>query len=178
MTPRPEDVVLNSGDVVFLEARDQDVFYTGGLLPATEQVLPRDRDLDVCQAVSLVRGPVLNGAYGVNNLAGTLIQPGIGGPSPSLLTVLRKTPGGGQVAIRVDLGRALQDPRERIIVRPGDMLYLQEKPSEAFTRWGTQTLANVNILWRVIRSDSALGFIDISAPDRLLNGRLGTQVVP
>ena len=30
---RPEDVVLQTGDIVFIEARDTEVFYTGGLLP-------------------------------------------------------------------------------------------------------------------------------------------------
>ena len=29
---RPEDIVLHDGDIVFIEARDTDVFYTGGLL--------------------------------------------------------------------------------------------------------------------------------------------------
>lgn len=172
--PAPQDIILNSGDVVFLEARDQDVFYTGGLLPATEQILPRDRDLDVVQAVSLVRGPILNGAFGTNSLSGNLINPGIGLPSPSLLTVVRKTPGGGQILIRVDLNRALRDPRERIVVRAGDMLYLQEKPSEAMTRWTTQTMLNFNLVWRAIKTSTATGVFDISAPDRL-PGRLAVQ---
>jgi len=34
-------LVLNTGDVVFLEARETELFYTGGLLPAGEYVLPR-----------------------------------------------------------------------------------------------------------------------------------------
>src|SRR5205085_2407466 len=29
----PQDVVLHTGDVVFLEARDEQVFFTAGLLP-------------------------------------------------------------------------------------------------------------------------------------------------
>ena len=31
---RPEDVVLRTGDVLFLEARDDPYFFTGGLLPS------------------------------------------------------------------------------------------------------------------------------------------------
>src|SRR5262249_29253132 len=104
---RPEEVELQSGDVVYLEARDNDLFYTGGLLPSGAHVLPRDRDLDVVQAVLLVRGPFFNGAFGGSNLSGALIQPGIGNPSPSLLTVLRRAPDGRQVAINVDLRRAV-----------------------------------------------------------------------
>src|SRR5262249_53101027 len=42
---QPEDVVLHSGDAVFVEARKVDTFYTAGLLPPGEHVLPRDYDL-------------------------------------------------------------------------------------------------------------------------------------
>ena len=60
---RPQDVLLEDGDVVFLEARDTQLFYTGGLLPATEQVLPRDYDLDVVTAVMKVQGSLVNGGF-------------------------------------------------------------------------------------------------------------------
>src|SRR5207244_9786311 len=91
----PEDVILQTGDVVFLEARDEEVFYTGGLLPPGVFVLPRDHDVDVIEAVSRVRGPLFNGGFGGSSLAGNLIAPGIGGPSPSLLRLPRRTPRGG-----------------------------------------------------------------------------------
>src|SRR5262249_47332445 len=42
---RPEDIVLGTGDVVYLAARDPEVFFTGGLMPPGIHVLPRDRDL-------------------------------------------------------------------------------------------------------------------------------------
>lgn len=167
LTFGPEDVILRNGDVVFVEARDQDLYYTGGLLPAGEHVLARDYDLDVVKAISQVQGPLVNGAYGTNQLAGNLIQPGLGGPSPSLLTVLRRTPDGGQVPIRVDLNRAMRDPRERILVRAGDVLILQEKPSEAMARYMTQTFFNFNILWTPITGKNVTGVLDVAAPDRL-----------
>jgi hypothetical protein len=169
---RPEDILLMTGDVVFLEARDADLFFTGGLLPPGAHVLPRDRDLDVLEAVSLVRGPLLNGAFGVSNLSGALIQPGIGNPSPALLVVLRKTPGGGQVPIVVDLDRAMKHAEERIFVRAGDVLLLQERPDQAMTRYFTQTFFNFNFIWTAIRSRNATGVIDVSTPDRL-QPRLG-----
>ncbi len=65
----------------------------------------------------------------------------MGNPSPSLLTVLRRTPGGGQVPIRVDLNTAVRDSRERIPVRPGDVLILQETPEEAIVRYFTQVFS-------------------------------------
>lgn len=163
----PADVILQTGDVVFLEARDRGVFYTGGLLPAGEYPLPRDRDLDVVEAVSLVRGPLVNGAFAVSNLAGNLIAPGIGGPSPRLLTVLRKLPGGGRVPIRVDLHRALCHPDECIRVKPGDMLILQETHTQALARFFSQTLFNFSFTWQPIQSRSATGVIDVSAPERI-----------
>jgi protein involved in polysaccharide export with SLBB domain len=170
---RPEDIILRSGDVVFLEARDDEVFYTGGLLPPGAYVLPRDHDMDVLEAVSRVRGPLFNGAFGGSNLAGNLIQPGIGGPSPSLLTVVRRTPGGGQLPIVVDLRDAVRHPEERLVIRPGDVLILQEKPGEALTRYMSQTFFNFNLFWQVFRTSNATGIIDISSPDRL-TPRLGT----
>jgi protein involved in polysaccharide export with SLBB domain len=174
---RPEDVVLHTGDVVFLEARDCEVFYTGGLMPPGMHVLPRDRDLDVVEALAWVRGPLINGAFGGSNLAGNLVQPGLGAPSPSLLAVVRRTPGGGQVVIRVDLRRALHDARERLLVRPGDVLILQETPGEALTRYVTQTFLNFDILWSVFRTSRAVGVFDVSSPDRLPS-RLGFVNVP
>jgi protein involved in polysaccharide export with SLBB domain len=164
---RPEDVILKTGDVVFLESRDDQVFYTGGLLPPGAYILPRDHDLDVIEAISRVRGPLFNGAFGGSNLSGNLIQPGIGNPSPSLLAVVRRTPGGGQVPIVVDLRNALRHPEERLLIRAGDVLILQEKPSEALSRYFTQTFLNFNLLWQVVHESNATGIISVAAPDRL-----------
>jgi hypothetical protein len=160
----PRDVILESGDVVFLEARVHDLFYTGGLLPAGEHELPRDYDLDVLEAVAQVRGTLLNGAFGGSNLSGELLNPGIGNPSPSLLTVIRRTPGGGQVPIKVDLNRALRDPRERILVQPGDVLVLQETPGEALSRYLSDVF-NFTIIARVIERGSTDGVATLSVFD-------------
>ncbi len=168
---RPEDVVLQTGDVVYLEARDRDVYYTAGLLPTSEHVLPRDRDLDVVSAVSLVKGPLVNASFSGSSLFGSLVPAGLGQPSASLLVVLRRTEGGGQVPIRIDLNRALRDPRERIIVRPGDVLILQEAPGEAIARYATQTFSNFNILWQPIHTRFVRSVLDIAAPDRVPGGR-------
>ena len=160
---RPEDVVLQTGDVVFLEARPLELFYTAGLLPPGEHILPRDFDLDVVQAVIRVRGPLVNGAFGGSNLSGALIARGVGNPNPSLLTVLRKTPGGGEVPIRVDLNRALCDARERILIQPGDVLILQETPGEAIARYFTEQF-NFTAIWRVFTRRDAQGTATIMTP--------------
>ncbi len=169
----PADVTLHPGDIVFLEARDEEVFFTAGLLPPGKHVLPRDQDLDVLQAIAQTHGSLYNAAFGGSNLSGNLINPGIGNPSPSLLVVLRRVPGRGQVPIAVDLREAMRHPQERLLVRPGDVLILQEKPAEAFVRYLTQTLFNFDLFWTPLRTRNATGVVDIAAPDRLPS-RVGT----
>ncbi|MCI0683956.1 MAG: polysaccharide biosynthesis/export family protein [Gemmataceae bacterium] len=152
-TPRlfsPEDVILRTGDIVFIEARDTEFFYTGGLLSPRQYVLPRDYDLSVVDAVALAGGPLLNGGVTQNNLSGAIIASGLGSPSPSHVSILRKTKGYGQVTIRVDLNLALRDPRENIRIQAGDVLILQETMGEALTRYVT-TVLRFNFLGNLIR---------------------------
>jgi hypothetical protein len=160
---QPEDVILRDGDVVLIEARTRDYFYTGGLLPRGEFQLPRDYDLDVLEAVAQVRGTLLNGAFGGNNLNGLLIQPGIGNPNPSALTVVRRTPNGGQLPISVDLNRALRDPRERIIIQAGDVLILQETTGEAIARYFTNVFS-FGMTANIIQRGSATGTSTLVVP--------------
>jgi hypothetical protein len=94
---------------------------------------------------------MFNGAFAVSNLSGTVIQPGIGQPTPSLLTVVRPLPGGGHIPIRVDLNRAVRDSHERILVQAGDFLILQETPGEALSRYVTQVF-NVPFLWKFLQT--------------------------
>jgi hypothetical protein len=84
-----------------------------------------------------------------------------------LLVVLRRTPGGGQVPIVVDLRDALRHPEERLLVRAGDVLMLQEKPSEALARYVTQTFFNFNLVWQAFHDKYITGIIDVATPDRL-----------
>jgi protein involved in polysaccharide export with SLBB domain len=160
---QPEDIVLDQGDVVFIESRTRDYFYTGGLLPRGEYPVPRDYDLDVLEAVAQVRGTLLNGAFGGNNLNGLLIQPGIGNPNPSALTVVRRSPNGGQIPISVDLNRALRDPRERILVQPGDVLILQETTGEALARYFTNVFS-FGFASNVIQRGSTTGTTAFTVP--------------
>jgi protein involved in polysaccharide export with SLBB domain len=160
---RPEDVLLYPGDIVFIEARDTEVFYTGGLLPSGEYALPRDYDLDVVEAIAQVGGPLVNGGINSNNLSGEIVSPGLGGPSPALVTVLRRDPSGQQVEIMVDLNRALRDPRESVLVRSGDVLILQESKQQALARYFSQVL-NFSFFSDVIRTSRSTGTAAISVP--------------
>jgi hypothetical protein len=173
-----EDVVLHTGDVIYLEPRTNDLFYTGGLLPPGVFELPRDHDLDVVEAIAETKGPFFNGAFGGSNLSGDLIASGIGKPSPSLLVVVRKTPNGGQVPIAVDLRKALRDPRERILVKAGDFLILQEQPNEALARYFTQTFFNFDLAWQVIHDRFVTGLVGVSTPNRVLSTNVQIPQAP
>ncbi len=136
-----DDVTLNAGDIVFIDSRDTEVYYVGGIIPPNEIILPRDYDLDVVEAVAQARGALFNGALGGNNFTGQFIAAGIGQPSPSQLSVVRRIPTVGEIRIRVDLNKAARDPRERLIVMPGDILILQETLGEAFARYMTSAIS-------------------------------------
>src|SRR5262249_24426124 len=73
----PDDVVLQNGDIVYIGARETEVFYTGGLLFARQFILPRDYDLRVTDAIVLAGGPTVNGLQTQNNLSGAIVQSGL-----------------------------------------------------------------------------------------------------
>jgi protein involved in polysaccharide export with SLBB domain len=160
---RPEDVVLQSGDIVFIEERNTETWYSSGLLPPAEHVLPRDRDLDVLQAIVQGGFSLVSPGVGSGNLTGTLIAPGIGTPIPSLLSVIRRTPNGQQVVIRVDANKALRDPRERLLIQAGDIVILQETPGEAFARYVLQKF-NFSLAWQLIHGPHESGTVATSLP--------------
>jgi len=138
-----EDIILNEGDIVVIESRNTEVFYSGGLLPGGEHQIPRDYDLDVLGAVSLVGGRVGVNSQGNGGLGG--ITQGLGGAPPSDLIVLRKLPCNQQIAIQVDLTKAINDPSTRILVQPGDTLILRYKPAEEALNFGLGTFFTFGI---------------------------------
>jgi hypothetical protein len=144
---REEDIILEDGDIVYIESRTADVFYTGGLLPGGEFIIPRDYDLDVFGAMAL-SGSAIAGSKGMGGGGGGGGGFGvgsIGGVPPGVLYVLRKTPCNGQITIEVDLAKANLDPRERILVQPGDTLILRYKPCEEVLNFGLGTFFTFGI---------------------------------
>jgi protein involved in polysaccharide export with SLBB domain len=136
---RPEDVILKKGDLVFIEARDTEVYYTGGILQSHQFTLPRDYDLRVTDAITIAGGPFLNGNFQQSTFQNSIFQSGIGSPSPSRVSVLRRTKHNGQITIEVDLLRASWDPRENILIMPGDTIVMQQTVGEAITTYFTST---------------------------------------
>jgi hypothetical protein len=138
-----EDVILQEGDIVYLRARQQDVFFTGGLIVGSEIPLPRDHDIDVLEAVAIANSSV----GGPNGASGQLFRAGSGVGNiipPTRAVILRKLPNGQQVAIRVDLIRAMKDPSQRIVIQPGDFINLYFKPGEQFMN-SALNYVNVNL---------------------------------
>jgi protein involved in polysaccharide export with SLBB domain len=145
------DIILRDGDVVKIESRDTstEVYYVAGVAGSRPFQLPRDYDLDVIQALTQVGAPLQNGGFSQTQFNGNAVTAGLGTPTPALLTVLRQLPNNQQIAIRVDLGRAFRDPRERIRVLGGDILVMQERPGDAVTRY----------LYQTFRFNTALGLL-------------------
>jgi len=135
------DVILEDGDVVFLPRREE-YFYTGGLIGGAKVPLPRDEDIDVIEAIALARGSV-GGPLGKSGLALASGTPGHM-VRPTQVTVVRKTCDGRQFSIRVDLKRAMEDPKERILIQSDDLLMLEFKKHEAVAN-GLMNWLNLNL---------------------------------
>ena len=132
---QPADVVLQNGDVVYVEHRLGEYFYTGGLLRRAQIPLPRDHDVDVTEAIAMATGAVGAAAVGGVGAQGRIRQgagPGNVLVPPTRVILVRKLSNGRQLRIRVDLEQAVHDEKERILVQPGDLLMLQFTPSEGF----------------------------------------------
>ncbi len=160
---RQEDVILDDGDIVFVQTRESETYFTGGLMQAREFPIPRDFDLDVVKALIIAGAPIANGGQNFNTFQGNIATQGLGSPSPSQLVVLRRCPGNRQIAIRIDLNRALQDPRERINVQPGDILILQETLGEATTRYLTGMFRNT-FIGSIFNTGKASDTVTINSP--------------
>lgn len=122
------DVQLNDGDIIFIQSRDDEVFYTGGLLGGGQYNLPRDHDIDILEAISIAQGRNAGGGgqeFGRSSLNNDVTI------SASQAVILRKLPNGSQVPILVDLYRARKYRSERMLVQRGDYIVLQYTKLEA-----------------------------------------------
>jgi hypothetical protein len=135
----PEDIILKDGDILYVDSRDTDIYYTGGLLGGGEWLLPRDYDLDVVGAVALAGVNV-----GVGRQQSGLVG-AAGSVEPTELIVLRPLPGRRQIAIRVNLNEAVNDPQKRLLVRAGDTLILRYRPSEELINFASSVFFTFGI---------------------------------
>ena len=79
------------------------------------------------------------------------VQDDLGNTSARRLSIVRRTESHGLVTILVDLKKASADPRENIIIQPGDFLVLQETTGEAFTRYMNNNF-RYNFTYQIIHS--------------------------
>jgi protein involved in polysaccharide export with SLBB domain len=121
-----QDIILEDGDIVFIASRDNELFYTGGLLGGGEYTLPRDRDLDILEAIAIAESNNRSGAGAGSSALNSDVS-----ISPSEAIILRQLPNGTQVPILVDLYRARTRASERINIQPGDYIILQYTKMEA-----------------------------------------------
>jgi protein involved in polysaccharide export with SLBB domain len=148
---KEDDILLKDNDILYVQSREADTYYTAGLIGTGQFLLPRDYDLRIVEAIARVRGPLVNGGFSQNAFVANTTNAGLGNPSPSLVTVVRRLPGNREFVIRVDIDRALRDPRENILVQPEDILVMQELPGQAIVRYLTQTI-RVNTVAETIKS--------------------------
>lgn len=130
-----KDIILENGDIVMVQSRDREIYYTGGVIRGGAHPVPRDYDLDILQAVALAGGPLGQGGTGIGRggMGGGMGGGGGGGGmgggyvgvTPSRAIVLRKTCNGGEIPIKVDLRRALTMTSERILIEPDDTIIVQ-----------------------------------------------------
>ncbi|MDA8697766.1 polysaccharide biosynthesis/export family protein [Rhodopirellula sp.] len=144
-----EDVTLEDGDIVYIESREREVFYTGGLLGGGEFPLPRDYDLDVLGAMAmsgqLYQTGQQGGGMGQRGGGGLGGMGGLQGVPPGIVYILRKTECDGQIAIEVDLKEAYNNPSARPLIQPGDYVILQYKCEEELINYGLQTFFTFGI---------------------------------
>jgi protein involved in polysaccharide export with SLBB domain len=119
-----EDITLRDGDILFIQSRDAEVFYTGGLLPGGQHVIPRDYDLDVLGAISMAGGSV-GASAGTGGGMGLGGGGGVGSIFPPTQVIIVRTVNGRQMTIRTNIRTAVLDPRERILIIPNDLVMLE-----------------------------------------------------
>lgn len=102
---------VRDGDVVNVQSPPRQFFYTGGLMPAGEFPIPRDRRLNAMQAIAMAGGSFRDQRSGLG---------------PSNLVITRQN---GR-SIRIDYDRLRANPNA-VQILPGDSLMLQYKPREA-----------------------------------------------
>ncbi len=126
-----QDIILQDGDIVFIETRETEIFYTGGLLGGGQYTLPRDYDLDILGAISIAESTTQGGGSsgGGRQTGGVSALNQDVTIGASNVVILRTLPNGKQVPIQVDLYKALRNPEERIAIQPGDYIVLQ------YTKW-------------------------------------------
>lgn len=146
----PADIILGDGDVAMIEARDSEVFYTGGLLRGGQFQLPRDYDLDVLGAIAMAGGSIGRAAGGTATSGSVTIGRAAGIVPPTTVVILR-VQNGQQVAIHVDLKKVMRHPEERVLIQPNDFIGLEYTTAELWADYalGSAFFSFSGPLWKL-----------------------------
>ena len=130
-----QDIILNEGDIIIIRSRDRETFTTAGILGGGEYPLPRDKDLDILGAIAMARGPLGSSGTGVGAIGGGGGGGGFGGGGggggrqqacqPSEAIIVRELACGNSITMKIDLNRALENPSERVIIQPNDVILVR-----------------------------------------------------
>ena len=130
-----QDIILNEGDIIIIRSRDRETFTTAGILGGGEYPLPRDKDLDILGAIAIARGPLGSSGTGVGAIGGGGGGGGFGGGGggggrqqacqPSEAIIVRELACGNSITMKIDLNRALENPSERVIIQPNDVILVR-----------------------------------------------------
>jgi protein involved in polysaccharide export with SLBB domain len=135
-----KDIVLDNGDVVYVELRQPEYYSTAGLLGTGQYQLPLDHDLDVIEAISHVDS---RGAYGGS--CGKEFGPPINFfKSGFEFDVLRTISNSQKLLIKIDIEETLTDPKQRLVLLPGDIVVAREKCAERTAAAPTSVAMKVN----------------------------------
>ena len=144
---RQEDIILGNGDIVYIQSRDAEVFYTGGLLKGGQFPIPRDYDLDVLGAMAMSGGSIAASAGGSGLDS---VGSGVGSIFPPTRVLVLRIVDGRQNVIEIDLKQAMRDPGQRILIEPNDMIILEYRPTEVVMNTILSTFRvtmSLNSLW-------------------------------
>lgn len=130
LTFRPEDVVLNDGDIVLVENRVTEFFYTAGLLGGGQYVIPRDYDIGVMDAIALAEAQTRR-ELPTASIGGASVLNQDVSVGASRVIVQRKMPNGSYYPIEINLYDVMKDPSEQIMIRPEDRIILRYTRCEA-----------------------------------------------
>ena len=120
----PKDVILNDGDIVYIESRETDFFYAGGLLGGRRIVLPRDIDTTVMDAIALAESAA-GRQQKTNALGGVSVLNQDVTVGASRVIIQRKLPTGKYVLIEVNLYKMMKHPERQLIIQPEDRIILR-----------------------------------------------------
>ncbi len=121
-----EDVTLYDGDVVYIQSREAEVFYTGGLIKGGVYPIPRDYDLDVMGAIATAGGTVgASAGASQGNSTGK-----VGSILPASRILVLREVNGRQYAIQIRQREMLRDPTQRILIEPNDVILVEYTPLE------------------------------------------------